>query len=91
VDRAQVTDTDVVMVIGCAWGMGAVIRAAVRGATVIAVDVDDDKLAIVKTVGATHTVNAKRTDLHERLMTLTHGLMPTWWSRRWARPYQKKA
>lgn len=77
VDRAQVTDTDVVMVIGCGMvGMGAVIRAAVRGATVIAVDVDDDKLAIVKTVGATHTVNAKRTDLHERLMTLTHGLMP---------------
>ncbi len=77
VSRASVVDTDVVMVIGCGMvGMGAVIRAALRGATVIAVDVDDEKLAIVKRVGATHTVNARSEDLHERLMTLTHGLMP---------------
>ena len=77
VDRAQVTDPDVVMVIGCGMvGMGAVIRAAVRGAMVIAVDVDDDKLAIVRKVGATHTINSKSEDLHSRLLTLTHGLVP---------------
>ena len=49
VSRAQVTDIDVVMVIGCGMvGMGAVVRAAQRGATVIAADIDDEKLALAK-------------------------------------------
>ena len=40
VSRAQVTDIDVVMVIGCGMvGMGAIVRAAQRGATVIAADI----------------------------------------------------
>ena len=40
VSRAQVTDIDVVLVIGCGMvGMGAVVRAAQRGATVVAVNV----------------------------------------------------
>lgn len=44
VSRAQVTDIDVVMVIGCGMvGMGAVVRSAQRGATVIAADIDDEK------------------------------------------------
>ena len=47
VARANVTDTDMVMVIGCGMiGMGAVIRAVQRGASVIAVDVDDKKLQL---------------------------------------------
>lgn len=42
VSRAQVIDNDVVVVIGCGMvGMGAVVRASLRGATVIAVDLDD--------------------------------------------------
>ena len=45
VNRAQVTDIDVVMVIGCGMvGMGAIVRSALRGATVIAADIDDEKL-----------------------------------------------
>ena len=44
VSRAQVTDIDVVMVIGCGMvGMGAVVRAAQRGATVIAADIDEER------------------------------------------------
>ena len=40
VSRAEVTDIDVVMVIGCGMvGMGAIVRAALRGATVIAADI----------------------------------------------------
>ncbi|MCR4560838.1 MAG: hypothetical protein K5685_12240 [Bacteroidales bacterium] len=36
VDRGRVTDTDTVMVIGCGMvGLGAVVRAVMRGATVI--------------------------------------------------------
>ena len=38
---AQVTDIDTVMIIGCGMiGMGAIVRSTLRGATVIAVDLD---------------------------------------------------
>ncbi|MCQ2975324.1 MAG: zinc-binding alcohol dehydrogenase family protein [Bacteroidales bacterium] len=58
VDRGRVTDTDVVMVIGCGMvGLGAVVRAVLRGATVIAADLDEEKLALAKQLGATFTYN----------------------------------
>ena len=66
VSRAQVTDIDTVMVIGCGMiGIGAIIRAALRGATVIAVDLDDEKLELAKRVGAHHTINSKAENVHE--------------------------
>ena len=53
VSRAQVTEADTVMVIGCGMvGLGAVIRAVKRGATVIAADLDPDKLALARQLGA---------------------------------------
>jgi len=77
VSRAQVTDIDVVMVIGCGMvGMGAVVRAALRGATVIAADIDDEKLALAKEMGATYVVNTKTEDAHARLQELTNGYGP---------------
>lgn len=77
VNRAQVTDSDVVMVIGCGMiGVGAIVRAALRGATVIAVDLDDEKLAGAKEVGATHVINSATEDVHQRLIELTGGFMP---------------
>ena len=77
VSRAQVTDIDVVMVIGCGMvGMGAIVRAALRGATVIAADIDDEKLALGKTMGATYTVNTKTEDAHQRLQEITNGFGP---------------
>lgn len=58
VDRGRVADTDTVMVIGCGMvGLGAVVRAVMRGATVIAADLDDEKLAIARQLGATYTYN----------------------------------
>lgn len=58
VDRGRVTDTDTVMVIGCGMvGLGAVVRAVMRGATVIAADLDDEKLALARQLGATYTYN----------------------------------
>ncbi len=58
VDRGRVIDTDIVMVIGCGMvGLGAVVRAVMRGATVIAADLDDEKLALARTLGATYTYN----------------------------------
>ena len=77
VDRAQVTDIDVVMVIGCGMvGMGAIVRAALRGATVIAADIDDEKLALAREMGATYAVNTKTEDAHSRLQEITNGFGP---------------
>lgn len=65
VSRAQVTDIDIVMVIGCGMiGMGAIVRSALRGATVIAVDLDDEKLELAKRIGAHHTINSDAAYLH---------------------------
>jgi 2-desacetyl-2-hydroxyethyl bacteriochlorophyllide A dehydrogenase len=77
INRAQVTDIDVVMVIGCGMvGMGAVVRAALRGATVIAADIDDEKLALAREMGATYTVNTITEDAHARLQEITAGFGP---------------
>lgn len=77
VSRAEVTDTDVVMVIGCGMvGMGAVVRSVLRGATVIAADIDDKKLAIAREMGATHTINTRLEDVHTRLMEITQDFGP---------------
>lgn len=77
VSRAQVTDIDVVMVIGCGMiGMGAIVRAALRGATVIAVDIDDEKLALAQRVGAKYAINSKTENVHQRLTELTEGAGP---------------
>ncbi len=77
VSIGHVTDSDVVMVIGCGMiGVGAIVRAALRGATVIAVDLDDEKLALAKEIGATYTINSKTENLHDCLERMTEGHGP---------------
>ncbi len=77
VSRAQVTDIDVVLVIGCGMvGMGAIVRSALRGATVVAADIDDEKLALAKQLGASYTVNTKSDEVHQRLLEMTGGFGP---------------
>ena len=77
VSRAQVTDIDVVVVIGCGMvGMGAVVRSAQRGATVVAADIDDEKLALAKEMGASYTINTMKEDVHARLREITSGFGP---------------
>jgi len=72
--RGRVAARDVVAVIGTgAVGLGAVAGAARMGATVIAVDVDDRKLAMARRAGATHVVNSQTAPLHDRLQELTDG------------------
>ncbi len=74
VNRASVQDTDYVMVIGCGMvGMGAIVRSVLRGATVIAVDLDDEKLALAKRIGAAHVINSQTEDVHSRVMEITRG------------------
>ena len=77
VSRAQVTDIDSVLVIGCGMvGLGAIVRSALRGATVIAADIDDEKLALARQMGATLTINTRTEDVHSRLLEMTSGLGP---------------
>ena len=72
--RGRVAARDVVAVIGTgAVGLGAVAGAARLGAKVIAVDVDDRKLAMARRAGATHVVNSQTAPLHDRLQELTDG------------------
>ena len=77
VSRAQVTDIDVVLVIGCGMvGMGAVVRSVMRGATVVAADIDDGKLAQARKMGASYTINTRTENVHQRLMEMTSGFGP---------------
>ena len=57
-------------------GVGAIVRASLRGATVIAVDLDDEKLALAKELGAAYTINSKTEDVHARLQAITDGAGP---------------
>lgn len=75
VERGRVASGDTVMVFGCGMiGLGAISGAALlRGARVIAVDVDDAKLTLAKRAGATEVINSKNENLHEKLQSLTGG------------------
>jgi len=66
---------DSVAVFGCGGvGDAAIAGAVLAGATtVIAVDVDDRKLAWAKDFGATHTVNSRNEDAVEAIRALTGG------------------
>lgn len=75
VRRGEVAAGDTVLVFGCGMiGLGAISGAALlRGARVIAVDVDDAKLALARKAGAAETINSRTENLHERLQALTNG------------------
>ncbi len=76
-DRASVTDSDAVLVLGCGMiGLGAIARASLRGARVIAADVDEAKLETAAAFGAREVINSRATDLHTRLTELTAGHGP---------------
>ncbi|MBI2686563.1 MAG: zinc-binding alcohol dehydrogenase family protein [Acidobacteria bacterium] len=75
--RGRVSPTDQVLVLGCgAVGLGAIAASAFHGATVLAVDVDDRKLALAQRAGARAGINSKSQNLAERLHSLTEGLGP---------------
>lgn len=77
VTRGRVTAEDTVAVFGCgAIGIGVLAAAASKAANVVAIDVDDQKLALARKVGATHTINSAAVDLHDVLQELTDGHGP---------------
>lgn len=75
--RARVTSDDIVAVYGCGGvGLGAIAGAAFRGATTIAIDLDDKKLETAKAAGASHLIHSCRDNVRARLQELTGGLGP---------------
>ncbi|MCL4146456.1 UNVERIFIED_CONTAM: hypothetical protein GTU68_054320 [Idotea baltica] len=72
---ARVEPGSTVAVIGCGGvGLSTVNGAALAGASrIIAVDLEDEKLAMAKTFGATDTVNAKDGNAVEAVQELTDG------------------
>lgn len=75
VERGRVARQDTVVVFGCGMvGLGAISGAALmRGARVVAVDVDDAKLVLANRAGAAETINSRTDNLHEKLQALTNG------------------
>ncbi|GAA4205677.1 S-(hydroxymethyl)mycothiol dehydrogenase [Streptosporangium oxazolinicum] len=75
INTGGVTRGDSVAVIGCGGvGDAAILGAGLAGASkIIAVDVDDRKLAWAKEFGATHTVNSRTSDVVETVKELTGG------------------
>ena len=75
--RGEVKKGDTVLVLGCGMiGTGAIISATRRGAVVIAADIDDTKLELARTLGARHTINTQKEELHSTLQDLLHGEAP---------------
>ncbi|KAG5531225.1 hypothetical protein RHGRI_025996 [Rhododendron griersonianum] len=72
---AEVRPGDTVAVIGIG-GVGSSclqIARAFGASEIIAVDVQDDKLQKAKTLGATHTINARNEDAVEKIREITGG------------------
>jgi S-(hydroxymethyl)mycothiol dehydrogenase len=75
INTGKVGRGDSIAVIGCGGvGNAAIAGARLAGAsTIIAVDIDDTKLAWAKDFGATHTVNSRQGDPVEQVRELTGG------------------
>jgi S-(hydroxymethyl)mycothiol dehydrogenase len=71
----NVTRGDTVAVFGCGGvGDAAIAGARLAGATtIVAVDLDDRKLELARTFGATHTVNSAQQDAVEAVRAATGG------------------
>ena len=75
INTGQVTPGESVAVIGCGGvGIAAIAGAKLAGATtIIAVDIDDNKIAMARSLGATHGVNSKEHDAVDAIRALTNG------------------
>ena len=74
-DRAELKSGETLLVLGAAGGVGlaAVELGKLLGATVIAAASTDEKLAVCREKGATHTINYRMDDLRERIKEITGG------------------
>ena len=79
VRRAGITEGDVVLVIGAGpIGLGAIEFAQLRGATVVAMDINEGRLQFCrKNFKIPYTLNASESNVAEQLQELTGGDMAT--------------
>ena len=72
--KLELNGTKTVVVIGCGpMGSGGILMAKGHGAEVIAVDIDDKRLEMAKSLGADHVINSGREDAVEAIKKLTNG------------------
>lgn len=78
VDRAQIVKEDIVLVIGAGpIGLGTILFAKLKGARVIAMDIDDEKLKkCMEITGISETLNAN-VDVVAGLQIMLNGDLPT--------------
>jgi L-iditol 2-dehydrogenase len=75
VERCNLRVGDLVVIIGCGTiGSLAMQHALNKGAEVVVADIQDFKLEVAKSLGATHVINPVTTDLKARMMELTDGI-----------------
>lgn len=78
IERGNAISDEFVLVFGCGMiGIGAIVGAISRGANVIAVDIDDEKLALARKIGAEYTINSLNEKLHEKLSEITNNEGPS--------------
>lgn len=74
IDRAEVKTGDKVAVFGCGGiGLSAINIASSVGATVIAVDINEENLELARLMGAKYAINGKEENLIEQIADLTGG------------------
>lgn len=79
VRRADVQPGEFALVVGAGpIGLGIMEFCRLAGATVIALDLNENRLAFCRnTLGVSHTINAGDSDVVEQLRAITNGEMPT--------------
>lgn len=77
--RANVEQNETVLVVGAGpIGLGTMEFARIAGANVIALDINDGRLAFCsEKLGVAHTINALTDNVLEKLNEITNGDMPT--------------
>ena len=72
--RAEAKKGEILLVLGCGLvGLGVIAGANQAGATVIAVDIEDAKLALARKFGASYSINSMTRNLQKEVMKLTAG------------------
>jgi alcohol dehydrogenase len=75
INTARILPGDSVAIIGLGGvGLNGVLGAKLGGAeTIIAIDINDDKLGLARQLGATHTINATDPKCNQQVRDLTNG------------------
>jgi threonine dehydrogenase-like Zn-dependent dehydrogenase len=71
-ERAGVSGSDTVLVIGCGViGIGVIVACIRKGARVIAADISDEKLLFIRQFGVQHVINTASQDILSMVNELT--------------------